>query len=66
MIKPQIIMENNKPKAIILDYQEYLKLKEKADDREDYFDGIEALRKTKKFHSLNEVEKKLGVWGNFG
>jgi len=61
MIKPQIMLENDKPKAIILDYKEYLKLKEKADDREDYLDGIEALRITKKFHSLDEIEKKLGV-----
>lgn len=61
MIKPQIILENDKPKAIILDYKEYLKLKEKADDREDYLDGIEALRTSQKFHSLDEIEKKLGV-----
>lgn len=59
MIKPQIIMENNRPKAIILDYKEYLRLKEKADDREDYLDGIEAIRASKKFHSLDEVNKKL-------
>jgi len=61
MIRTQIITENDKPKAVILDYKEYLKLKEKADDRDDYLDGIKALRSTKKLHSLKNVEKKLGI-----
>jgi hypothetical protein len=61
MIKTQIIIENDKPKAVILDYKEYLKLKEKADEREDYNDGINALHKSKKMHKLADVEKKLGI-----
>ncbi len=36
MIKRQVIKEGEKPIAIILDYQEYLHLKEMAEDWEDY------------------------------
>jgi hypothetical protein len=61
MIKTQIIEENKKPKVVILDYKEYLRLKEKADDYDDYISAAKAIKTTKKLHSLVEVEKKLGL-----
>ena len=61
MIKTQIIIENDKPKAVILDYKEYLRLTKLAEDREDYEDGIKAIRMTKKLHSHKDVKKKLGL-----
>jgi hypothetical protein len=59
MIKPQIIKENGKPKAVILEYKEYLKLKELAEDNADYLDAIEAEIRTKKLTSLDEVKKRI-------
>ncbi|MBP7736623.1 MAG: hypothetical protein KA369_11665 [Spirochaetes bacterium] len=61
MIKTQIIKENKKPKVVILDYKEYLRLKEKADDYDDYISAVKAVKTTKKLHSLDDVEKKLGL-----
>ena len=61
MIEPQIIHENGKPRAIVLDYKEYLRLKELAEEREDYLDGIKALRESKKNHKHDEVKKKIGL-----
>ena len=59
MIKQQIILENNKPKAVIMDYKEYLKLKEMAEDKSDYYDALEAELRTKKLTSITDVKKKL-------
>lgn len=61
MIKTQIITENNKPKAVILDYKEYLRLTELAEDKEDYKSGIKSLRTTKKLHNHGDVKKELGL-----
>ena len=61
MIKPQIIQENGKPKLIILDYKEYLKLKEMADDKSGYYEAIEAEETTRSWHSHKDVKKKLGL-----
>ena len=61
MIKTQIITENDKPKAVIIDYKEYLKLKEIAEESMDYRDGIKALRNTKKLHKNIDVKKKMGL-----
>ena len=49
MIKTQIINEDDKPVAVILDYQEYLRLKEIEEDVSDY-------------HSAFEVKEKNTVW----
>ena len=37
--------ENNKPVADIMDYKEYLRLKEIAEDRADYYSAAEVKRK---------------------
>ena len=37
MIKTQIVKEDNKPVAVIMDYREYMRLKEIEEDRMDYY-----------------------------
>ena len=49
MIKTQIINEDDKPIAVIMDYKEYLRLKEYEEDVSDYL-------------SATEVKKKNTVW----
>ena len=61
MIKTQVITENDKPKAVIIDYKEYLRLKELDEDKEDYLDGIEALKSTKKRHKHEDIKRELGL-----
>lgn len=61
MIKSQIIKQGQKPIAIILDYKEYLKLRELAQDKEDYKQAIMSLKKSKKLYSHKEVKEKLGL-----
>jgi len=45
MIKTQIINEDDKPIAVIMDYQEYLRLKEYEEDVSDYLSAIEVKKK---------------------
>ena len=40
MIKTQIIKQSKKPIAVILDYEEYKRLKEIEEDKEDYVSAI--------------------------
>lgn len=37
MIKTQLVREDNKPVAVIMDYREYLRLKEMEEDKSDFF-----------------------------
>jgi len=61
MIKTQIIKAGNKPMVVIMDYQEYIKLKEQAEDRADYYSAIETKLKSKKWTSHEDLKKKLGM-----
>ncbi len=61
MIKTQIIKEENKPVAVIMDYKEYIKLKETAEDRKDYYSAIETKMKTQKWISHKDLKKQLGL-----
>jgi len=61
MIKRQVIKEDDKPIAVILDYQEYVKLKEAAQDRLDYYSALEVKRKNKKWVSHKDLKKELGL-----
>lgn len=61
MIKTQIVKEDNKPVAVIMDYKEYLRLKEIAEDRADYYSAAEVKRKNKKWKSHGELKKELGL-----
>ena len=61
MIETQIIRQGKKPVAVILDFKEYMKLKEIQQEYEDYQDAIKAEQNTKKWHSHDDVKKKLGL-----
>ncbi len=59
MIKTQIIKEGRKSVAVILDYQEYMRLKEVEQDKSDYYSALEVKRKNKKWVSHNDLKKTL-------
>ncbi|MBU1052990.1 MAG: hypothetical protein KKC46_04070 [Proteobacteria bacterium] len=61
MIKTQIIKEDNKPVAVILDYKEYLRLKEVEQDKIDYLSAVEVKIKNKKWLSHGDLKKTLGL-----
>jgi len=61
MIKKHIIKEEGKPVAVILDYKEYMELKAIAEDKADYYSGIETKRKNKKWVSHDELKKEFGI-----
>ena len=42
MITQNIIEQDGKPVAVILDYAEYISLVERAQDREDYTEAVQA------------------------
>ncbi len=59
MIKTQIIEENGQPIAVILDYTEYLRLKEIEQDKQDYYSAIKTKRQNQKWTDHQELKKKL-------
>ena len=60
-----ILTRRNKPVGVLLDYEEFLRIEEIIDAFEDYVLGTlaqeRAKRKEKKFISLEEAEKKVGL-----
>ena len=61
MIETQIIKENNKPVAVIIDYQEYLKFQALKDDLLDYREAVEIKENNKKWISHDNLTKELGT-----
>lgn len=61
MIKTQIIKEDNKPVAVILDFNEYKRLKEIEQDKKDYYSALDVKRKNKKWASHKDLKKELGL-----
>ena len=59
MITTQIIKENNKPIAVILDYQKYLEYKKIEEDRDDYLEALEIKLTNKKWTNHDELIKEL-------
>ncbi len=59
MIKTQIVKEGNKPVAVILDYQEYKRLKEIEEDKSDYYSALQVKKKNKKWKSHEDLKKEL-------
>ena len=59
MIKTQIIKENRKPVAVILDYKEYVWLKEIEEDKIDYYSALDTKKKNKKWTSHEDLKKTL-------
>jgi len=61
MIETQIIHAEGRPVAVILDYQEYLTLKELAEDREDYESAVKVKKSNKKWMKHEDLKKELGL-----
>jgi PHD/YefM family antitoxin component YafN of YafNO toxin-antitoxin module len=61
MIKTQLVKQNNKPVAVIIDYKEYLRLKEIEEDRKDYYSALEVKLKNKKWKSHAALKKELNL-----
>jgi endonuclease V-like protein UPF0215 family len=61
VIKTQIIKEEGKPVAVVMDYREYVELREKALDKEDYDDAVTAEKETKRLTPIKKVREKPGV-----
>jgi PHD/YefM family antitoxin component YafN of YafNO toxin-antitoxin module len=61
MIKTQVVKENNKPVAVVLDYKEYLRLKEIEEDRDDYHAALDVKNKNKKWKSHADLKKELDL-----
>jgi hypothetical protein len=61
VIKTQIVKENNKPVAVIMDYKEYVRLKEIEQDRKDYYSASRTKAANKKWTSHEELKKELGL-----
>ena len=61
MIKTQLVKEDNKPVAVIMDYREYRRLKEMEEDKSDYFSAMEVKRKNKKWKSHADLRKELSL-----
>lgn len=61
MIRTQIIREDKKPVAVIMDYAEYKRLKELEEDKKDYEEAVKVKKTNKKWLSHSELKKKLGL-----
>lgn len=61
MIKTQIIKERNKPVAVVIDYREYVRLKEIEQDKMDYASALKVKRANKKWFKHSDVKKELGL-----
>jgi len=59
MIKTQIINEDNKPVAVILDYKEFLRLKELEEDISDYNSALEVKKNNTVWINHEDIKKEL-------
>jgi hypothetical protein len=61
MIKTQIIKDNNMPKMVVLDYNEYLKLKEAEEDRNNYYAALETKLTNRLWIKHEDIKKELEI-----
>jgi hypothetical protein len=61
MVKEQLIFENNKPIAVIIDYSEYKLLKEIAEDKILIAMADKAELESSGTKSLKKIEKELKI-----
>ncbi|TAL66819.1 MAG: type II toxin-antitoxin system Phd/YefM family antitoxin [Bacteroidetes bacterium] len=61
VIKTQVIKQSRKPIAVIMDYDEYKRLKEIEEDNEDYNSAIKVKISNKKWTSHKTLKKQLGI-----
>lgn len=59
MIKTQLVKQDNKPVAVVIDYKEYLRLKEIEEDRNDYYAALDVKLKNKKWKSHSDLKNDL-------
>ena len=61
MIKTHVINEDDKPVAVILDYMEYMRLKEIEEDVSDYKSALEVKEKNKKWVKHEDLKRELNL-----
>jgi ribosomal protein S4E len=61
MVKTQIIRKDEEPFAVILDYQEYLRLKGIEQDNNDYRSALAVKKKNKTWINHENLKKDLGM-----
>lgn len=61
MIKMQIIRENTKPIAVILDYNEYKRLKEIEENKTDYLNAVNIKKINSKWIRHEDLKSELGL-----
>ncbi len=61
MIETQIIKSDDKPIMVVLDYQEYKRLKELEQDYLDYQEIQNIKKKAPEFVPFEKVKKDLGI-----
>jgi hypothetical protein len=59
MIKTQIVKADDKPIAVIMDYKEYLRLKEIEEDKEDYYSALKVKMKNQKWKRHHDLKSEL-------
>jgi len=53
-IKPQVVMRNGRPDAVIIDIKDYQKLLERLEDKEDLADLIKIRKGSLRFRKFDE------------
>jgi hypothetical protein len=61
MVKTQIIRKDREPVAVVLDYNEYLRLKEIEQDGKDYRSALAVKKKNKTWITHEDLKKDLGM-----
>jgi hypothetical protein len=61
MVRTQIIRKDREPVAVILDYNEYMRLKEIEQDSKDYGSALAIKRKNKTWTTHEDLKKDLGI-----
>jgi hypothetical protein len=61
MVKTQIIRKDREPVAVILDYSEYVRLKEIEQNSKDYHSALSVKKKNKNWTSHEDLKKDLGL-----
>jgi len=61
MVRTQIIRKDKEPVAVILDYNEYMRLKEIEQDSKDYSSALMIKRKNKTWTTHEDLKKDLGI-----
>jgi len=57
----QIIKEDNRPVAVIIDYKEYMRLMEIEEDKADYYSAIKVKQENKKWTGHNDLKASFSL-----